>query len=82
MGDALSVVFFTTVSTVRQMETPDALRGREGGVFHLLTAGLGLIGALVAGTAADAIGIRPILFIGAFGALASTLWLLLMPREG
>jgi MFS family permease len=81
MGDALSVVFFTTVSTVRQMETPDALRGREGGVFHLLTAGLGLVGALVAGSAADAVGIRPILFIGALGALASTLWLLLMPRE-
>ena len=74
--------FFTTVSTVRQKETPDSLRGREGGVFHLLTAGLGLIGALVAGSAADAIGIRPILFIGAFGALASTLWLLRIPREG
>jgi hypothetical protein len=76
------VIFFTTVSTVRQKETPDALRGREGGVFHLLTAGLGLLGALVAGSAADAVGIRPILFVGALGALASTLWLLRIPREG
>lgn len=80
-GDALSVIFFTTVATVRQKETPDPLRGREGGVFHLLTAGLGLIGALVAGTAADVAGIRPILLVGALGAFASVLWLLPMPDD-
>lgn len=80
-GDGLYVVFHTNAAALRQTVTPDALRGREGGVVHLLSSGLGLIAALLAGSMADLVGIRPILWIGAFGVFASSLWLLAMPRN-
>ncbi|WP_052954780.1 MFS transporter [Microvirga vignae] len=80
-GDGLYVVFHTNAAALRQTMTPDALRGREGGVVHLLSSGLGLIAALLAGSMADLVGIRPILWIGAFGVFASSLWLLAIPRN-
>lgn len=80
-GDGLYVVFHTNAAALRQTVTPDALRGREGGVMHLLSSGLGLIAALLAGAMADLIGIRPILWVGALGVFASSLWLLAMPRN-
>jgi predicted MFS family arabinose efflux permease len=79
-GDGLYVVFHANITALRQRVTPDALRGREGGVVHLLSSGLGLVAALLAGTMADAIGIRPILWFGAFGVFASALWLLALPE--
>ena len=79
-GDGLYVVFHTNAVALRQSVTPDALRGREGGVMHLLSGGLGLVAALLAGTMADGIGIRPILWAGALGVFASTLWLLALPE--
>ncbi|AWM88711.1 MFS transporter [Microvirga sp. 17 mud 1-3] len=81
LGDGIWVIFFTNATTLRQNVTPEALRGREGGTFHLLTGGLGLVAALVAGTAADMIGIRPVLWIAIAGILASSVWLLALPDE-
>lgn len=81
LGDGLSVVFFTNITTRRQKLTPEALRGREGGTVHLLTGGLGLVAALIAGAAADSIGIRPVLWFAILGVLASSLWLLALPQE-
>jgi predicted MFS family arabinose efflux permease len=81
LGDGLSVVFFTNVAALRQKETPDALRGREGGTLHMLTGGLGLVAALVAGVAADRFGIRPVLAVAMLGAVASSLWLLALPKD-
>ena len=81
LGDGFAVIFFTNATTLRQTVTPEALRGREGGTFHLLTGGLGLVAALVAGTAADMIGIRPVLWIAIAGILASSVWLLALPDE-
>jgi MFS family permease len=80
-GDGLYVVLHTHMAALRQQVTPDALRGREGGVVHLLSVGLGLVAALLAGFLADTIGIRPILWAGAFGIFASSLWLLRMPND-
>ena len=79
-GDGLYVVFSTNLTSLRQTVTPDALRGREGGVVHLLSTGLGLVAALLAGVLADRIGIRPILWTGALGVLASALWLFALPE--
>ncbi|WP_243370056.1 MFS transporter [Microvirga solisilvae] len=79
-GDGLYVVLHTHMAALRQQVTPDALRGREGGVVHLLSVGLGLVAALVAGFLADIIGIRPILWAGALGIFVSALWLLRMPN--
>ncbi|WP_230530504.1 MFS transporter [Microvirga roseola] len=81
LGDGLFVVFHTNAVALRQKVTPDALRGREGGSLHLLTGGLGLVAALIAGTLAEQIGIRPVLWAAALGILASSLWLLALPDE-
>lgn len=81
LGDGLSVVFFTNITTLRQKETPEALRGREGGTVHLLTGGLGLVAALIAGAAADTIGVRPVLWVAILGVLASSLWLVALPED-
>ncbi|MXQ14575.1 MFS transporter [Microvirga makkahensis] len=79
-GDGLYVVFHTNALALRQTVTPDALRGREGGVVHLLSSGLGIVAALLAGVLADSIGIRPILWAGALGIFISSLWLLALPE--
>ncbi len=80
-GDGLYVVFSTNAVVLRQRVTPDHLRGREGGTLHLLTGGLGLIAALIAGFMAEQIGIRTVLWAGALGVIASSLWLFTLPRE-
>lgn len=81
LGDGLWVVFYTNASALRQKETPDSLRGREGGTLHLLTGGLGLIAALIAGTLADLVGIKLVLWVAALGVVASALWLLSLPDD-
>ncbi|MBF9232954.1 MFS transporter [Microvirga alba] len=81
LGDGLYVVFYTNAVALRQKVTPDAMRGREAGTLHLLTGGLGLVAALVAGTAADQVGIKPVLWAAGLGVIASSLWLLQMPKE-
>ncbi|HZH09259.1 MAG TPA: MFS transporter [Microvirga sp.] len=78
-GDGLYVVFHTNAAALRQKVTPDALRGREGGVVHLLSSGLGLVAALLAGAMADLVGIRPILWMAASGVFIAALWLLALP---
>lgn len=80
LGDGLYVVFATNATVLRQKVTPDALRGREAGTLHLLTGGLGLVAALSAGFVADWIGIRTVLWAGALGVVASSLWLLALPQ--
>ncbi len=80
-GDGLYVAFSTNATVLRQKVTPDSLRGREAGTVHLLTGGLGLVAALAAGFAADWIGIRIVLWTGALGIIASSLWLLALPRD-
>ena len=79
-GDGLYVVFSTNLTSLRQTVTPDALRGREGGVVHLLSTGLGLVAALLAGVLADRIGIRPILNRALRQSSASALWLFALPE--
>ncbi|HYD99492.1 MAG TPA: MFS transporter [Alphaproteobacteria bacterium] len=76
LGDGLHMVFFTNLLTLRQRLTPDRLLGRVGGSTHMLLGAMGLVAALLAGWLADAIGLRPTLWIAAAGILASTLWLL------
>jgi len=44
-------------STILQVATPDAMRGRLQGVFVVVVAGGPRLGDLVAGTAADTVGI-------------------------
>ncbi|MBM6580964.1 MFS transporter [Microvirga sp. BT689] len=80
-GDGLYVAFSTNATVLRQKVTPDSLRGREAGTVHLLTGGLGLVAALIAGFVADWIGIRVVLWTGALGIIASSLWLLTIPQD-
>jgi predicted MFS family arabinose efflux permease len=79
--DGLYIVFYTNAVTLRQKVTPDAMRGREGGMLHLVAGGLGIVAALVAGIMGDTVGIRPVLWVAIAGAAASAGWLLLLPSR-
>ena len=68
--------------SLRQTVTPEAFRGRVNSAMHLLFRGLMPVGSLVSGVIAQAAGIRAAMLIGAFGVIASALWLVFSPIRG
>jgi hypothetical protein len=62
-----------------QAITPDRLLGRMNASRRFLVWGVIPLGALVGGTLASTIGLRPTLFVGAIGASLAVLPLLFSP---
>lgn len=62
--------------------TPDRLRSRATGAFNFVNWGIRPLGALAGGALGAVIGVRPTLWVGVLGALASVLWLLGSPVAG
>lgn len=62
--------------------TPDRLRSRATGAFNFVNWGIRPLGALAGGALGAVIGVRPTLWVGVLGALASVLWLLESPVAG
>jgi hypothetical protein len=58
--------------TIRQLSTPDELRGRMTSVNMLFYIGGPQLGELEAGVAASLIGLAPSIVIGGLGVLAAT----------
>lgn len=65
--------------TLRQSITPDRLFGRMNASYRFFTYGAIPLGALLGGFLAETIGVRPALFVSAFGLLTSLAWVLLSP---
>lgn len=62
--------------------TPDRLRSRATGAFNFVNWGIRPLGALAGGALGAVIGVRPTLWVGVLGALASVLWLVGSPVAG
>lgn len=65
--------------TLRQTITPDRLFGRMNASYRFFTYGAIPIGALLGGFLADAIGLRPAVFIASLGLLTALAWVLFSP---
>jgi MFS family permease len=78
-GDAFAVAAMVPAGTLRQTVFPRDMLGRTGAVFHVATGAMAVVGALVGGMAAEHIGIRPTMWIGALGIIAGQLILVFSP---
>ena len=65
--------------TVRQLATPDQLRGRVNSAYRLISWGAIPVGASLGGVAAAALGAWTAMVIGGLGVAAATLWVLSSP---
>jgi len=76
LGDGFSVIFTIHAVTLRQTVLPDAVLARANAAVHVLTAGVVVIAALVAGAIADLGGTRVGVWVGVLIGLAAPLFLL------
>jgi MFS family permease len=79
LGDIAWSVYAIGELTLRQSIAPTCLLGRVNSAAHLTFRGVLPLGALAGGAIAQAIGLRPAMFVGAAGFLLSTLWLICSP---
>jgi MFS family permease len=78
MGLANTVYNVNQIS-LRQAITPDRLLGRMNASMRFLVWGTIPVGSLLGGALGEAIGLRATLFVGAFGELLATCWVLFSP---
>ena len=71
------VVYNITQVSLRQAIAPQRIQGRMNSVMRFLVWGTIPLGTMTGGVLATTIGLRPTLFVGAAGALLSTLPILL-----
>jgi MFS family permease len=79
LGDIFWEVYEINEISLRQGIVPDRLLGRANASMHFIAGGLLPIGALAAGALADHIGMKATLFIGGFGLLVASLWVIFSP---
>lgn len=66
-------------SSLRQVWTPNEMRGRVNGASLFLSSGLGTVGGLIAGLLGQAVGLRTTLIIAVIGIQLGTVILLISP---
>jgi MFS family permease len=64
------------VTTIRQLRTPDELRGRVNATTRMVSYGSIAVGAAVGGLAGNLLGVRLALLVGCIGALLTTAWVI------
>ena len=79
VGDIAAAVYFVNEVSLRQQVTPDHLLGRANATTHFVVVGAGPLGALAASALSSVVGVRPTLFVAAFGKLMALAWILLSP---
>jgi predicted MFS family arabinose efflux permease len=79
LGDMAWLIYHINELTLRQAIAPSHVLGRVNAAAHLAFRGVLPAGALCGGALAQAIGMRPAMFVGAGGFLLSTLWLIFSP---
>jgi MFS family permease len=77
-ADVVSMVIRTSLAQIR---TPDAMRGRVSAVHSLFTGTSNQLGAFESGVAAALLGTVPAVLLGGLGTIAvAALWMLLFPE--
>ncbi|WEH35265.1 MFS transporter [Streptomyces sp. AM 4-1-1] len=76
IGSTMSTIH---VVSLRQVITPDHLLGRVNAGCRFIAWGPLPLGALIGGYLGDAVGLRPALYITAFGFLFALLWVVFSP---
>ena len=71
-GDSVSTIIR---NTVRQMQTPDLMRGRMVSINQIFFSGGPQLGEIEAGMAAQAFGIQPSIILGGIGCILVTGWI-------
>jgi MFS family permease len=74
-----SVVYNINQVSLRQAIVAERLQGRMNATMRFLVWGTLPIGSLIGGALGGAIGLRPTLFVSAFGGLLAPLWTLFSP---
>ena len=78
---AADVVSMVIRSSLAQIRTPDAMRGRVSAVSSLFTGTSNQLGAFESGLAAALIGAVPAVLLGGLGTIAvAALWMALFPE--
>ncbi|MDO9335388.1 MAG: MFS transporter [Caulobacter sp.] len=67
LGDALAVAAMIPAGTLRQSLFAQARLGRTGAVFHVARGAMSVVGALIGGGLAQAIGIREAMWVAVAG---------------
>ncbi len=75
-----AVLFAINAVSLRQMRTPEALRGRVNATSRFATWGVGPVGALLGGALGRAIGLRQTVLLAGLGTLLAFPWIALLPR--
>lgn len=79
LGDGLGVAAIIPAGTLRQSVFAQAKLGRTGAVFHVARGAVSVVGALVGGVLAQAIGIREAMWVAVAGMVAAGLIPLFSP---
>ena len=80
IGDGVLTVYLVNETTLRQRLLPPEALGRAAATFHVANGTLTPIGALIGGTLAEGIGLRPTLWLLAIGYALAFLALLAARR--
>lgn len=81
-SDMAYAVYSIAGLSLRQSVTAERLLGRVNASFGFLTAGAGLIGALIGGALGELVGLRAALALGALGSASACLWVYFSPLRG
>lgn len=79
LGDGLGVAAMIPAGTLRQSVFDQARLGRTGAVFHVARGSVTVVGALVGGVLAEAMGARPAMWVAVIGMVAAGLIPLFSP---
>ena len=75
LGDVAIEIYLINEVSLRQAIIPDRLLGRANASMQVLSSGASPLGAVLAGTLGQNIGLRWTLLIGVFGIMMSSLWI-------
>jgi MFS family permease len=73
------MLFDVTTGAFYVTEVPDSIRGRVNTSMATVTQGVKALGALAGGAIGTAYGVRPALWVAAFGATTTVLWTVFSP---
>ena len=79
LGDGFYILYEINLVSLRQSIASEHILGRVNATMQFINLGAILVGSLLGGLLGEAVGVRPVLFIGASGTLLAAVALALSP---